>query len=246
MMSRGKVLRLRTISLLLAIGVLQACVSQFSGADGPELGNEKQLRILAIGTSLMRWNALSGNSIAQVILKNVNAPVVDRSQVGSGMLFRQNAGQGAAVSIPEQYISKDWDWTIITGGGNDLLLGCGCMACHDTINELVSENARSGKIPDFLRTIRDNGSKILYIGYLRSPGLLTPIEHCKNEGDLFEARLAKFADREENIYFASMQNIVPYGDASYFSLDRIHPSRKTSKIIGEFAADFIGKHDDRK
>ncbi|MGB1751872.1 MAG: SGNH/GDSL hydrolase family protein, partial [Paracoccaceae bacterium] len=132
------------------------------------------------------------------------------------------------------------------GGGNDLLLGCGCMACHDTINELVSENARSGKIPDFLRTIRDNGSKILYIGYLRSPGLLTPIEHCKNEGDLFEARLAKFADREENIYFASMQNIVPYGDASYFSLDRIHPSRKTSKMIGEFAADFIGKHDDRK
>ena len=186
MMSRGKVLRLRTISLLLAIGVLQACVSQFSGADGPELGNEKQLRILAIGDSLMRWNALSGNSIAQVISKNVNAPVVDRSQVGSGMLFRQNAGQGAAVSIPEQYISKDWDWTIITGGGNDLLLGCGCMACHDTINELVSENARSGKIPDFLRTIRDNGSKILYIGYLRSPGLLTPSEHCKNEGDLLK------------------------------------------------------------
>ena len=246
MMSRGKVMRLRTISLLLAIGVLQACVSQFSGASGPELGNEKQPRILAIGDSLMRWNALSGNSIAQVISKNLNEPVVDRSQVGSVMLFKQNAGQGAAVSIPEQYIAKDWDWTVMTGGGNDLLLGCGCMACDDTINEMVSENARDGKIPDFLKTIRDNGSKILYIGYLRSPGLLTPIEHCKNEGDLFEARLAKFADSEENIYFASMQNLVPRGDASYFSLDRIHPSRKTSKMIGEFAADFIGKHDDRK
>ena len=181
---------------------------------------------------LMRWNALSGNSIAQVISKNLNEPVIDRSHVGSVDAFQQNAGQGAAVSTPEQYISKDWDWTVMTGGGNDLLLVVG-VACHDTINEMVSENARDGKIPDFLKTVRDNGSKILYIGYLRSPGLLTPIGHCKNDGDLFEARLAKFADKEENIYFASMQNLVPRGDASYSSLDRIHPSRKTSKMIGE-------------
>ena len=89
MMSRGKVLRLRTISLLLAIGVLQACVSQFSGADGPELGNGKQPGIVAIGASLMQWNALSGNSTAQVISKNLNEPVVDRSQVGSAMLFNK-------------------------------------------------------------------------------------------------------------------------------------------------------------
>ena len=119
-------------------------------------------------------------------LKNLNEPVMDRSQVGSVMLFKQNAGQGAAQSIPEQYISKDWDWTVMTGGGNDLLFSCGCMACDDTSNEMVSESARDGKIPDFLRTICHNGSKILYMGYLLSHSLLTPIERCKNEGNLLK------------------------------------------------------------
>ena len=106
------------------------------------------------------------------------------------------------------------------------------MACHDTINELVSENARSGKIPDFLRTIRDNGSKILYIGYLRSPGLLTPIEHCKNEGDLFEARLAKFADREENILCIHAKYCSLRGRQLFFFGSHTSVPQDHSKIIG--------------
>jgi len=104
---------------------------------------------------------------------------------------------------------------------------------------MISADGQRGQIPDFLRQIRDRGTRVIYVGYFRSPNLITPIEHCKSEGDEFESRIAKLAKQDDGITFVSSQDIAHPGDASYFSFDLIHPSRKSSRIIGERVAEII-------
>lgn len=43
------------------------------------------------------------------------------------------------------------------------------------------------------------------MGYLRSAGIDTPIEHCKDEGDELEARIARLAARVEGVHYLSMR-----------------------------------------
>ncbi len=209
------------IFLLLALTATLGCQESIS--------KNPNARILTIGDSMLAWNSATGGSVSHAIERELSEPIVDRSIAGSWM----------QVSIPYQYVTKKWDWVIVNGGGNDLMFGCGCFQCAHTLDRLISNDGTSGLIPEFLKRIRDRGANVLYAGYLRSPKLITPIEGCKNEGDELEARIERFAFAEENIYFVSMQDVVPPGGITYFSPDLIHPSRKSSKLIGRRLAQFI-------
>lgn len=204
---------------------------------------DSQVRILAIGDSLMAWNSVFGSSIPQVIEKELKEPVIDRSVSGARILTRDFNPNKKGFAVPYQYEPGNWDWVVITGGGNDLLFGCGCGRCDKVLNQLISKDGMTGQIPDLFRRIRGDGARVLYSGYLRSPKLLTPIEHCKNDGDELEARIARLAGQEEGIVFASMAHIVPPGGLSYFAPDLIHPSRKSSRLIGERLARIIRDYD---
>ena len=138
-----------------------------------------------------------------------------------------------ANSIPQQYTDEAWDWVIVNGDGNDLLFGCACVLCEKVIEGLISKDARKGQIPELSRKIRNDRSKVLYFGYLRSSGLLTPIEHCKSVGGELETRIVKLAESDEGTTYASIQNIVTSGDSSSFGLYRIHPSHKSSRAIAQ-------------
>ncbi|WP_425044794.1 SGNH/GDSL hydrolase family protein [Primorskyibacter sp. S87] len=210
------------------------------------VSRNESARILAIGDSLMTWNSTLGKSVPHVIEKELKEPVVDRAVSGAWMTTRNNGGDGKGFSIPYQYVEGDWDWVVINGGGNDLLFGCGCGKCDGVIDEMISEDGTTGQIPEFLRRVRDDGARVLYFGYLRSPGLLTPIEHCKNDGNELETRLVRFATEEEGVIFATMADVVPKGGLSYFSPDLIHPSRKSSRKIGQRLAEIITFYDTRE
>jgi lysophospholipase L1-like esterase len=220
-----------SLALIGCLSVLASCQEVPSRNSGA--------RVLAVGDSLMAWNALSGNAIPDVVERSIHMPVVDRTVSASWMQTNFDS-KGAPVSgIQAQYVSGDWDWVIVNGGGNDLWLGCGCFSCDAVIDSMISEDGQRGQVPDFLRRIRDDGAQVIYVGYLRSPDLLTPIEHCKAEGDQFETRITRLAEQEDWMTFVSSKTVAQPGDASYFSFDRVHPSRKSSRIIGERVAEVI-------
>jgi hypothetical protein len=79
------------------------------------------------------------------------------------------------------------------------------------------------------------------VGYLRSPGAGSPIEHCRNDGDELERRIKAFTNRVDGIYHVSLRDLVPNGDRSFHGADMIHPSLKGSREIGKRIARIMVK-----
>jgi GDSL-like Lipase/Acylhydrolase family len=188
--------------------------------------------ILVIGDSLLAWNGGTKRAVSDVMEQELGVPVVDRSVSAARMIYHLPITGAAGLSIPKQVPRGDWDWVVVSGGGNDLWLGCGCGACTRKMNRLVSQDGRSGAIPDLVAKLRTSGSKVIYTGYLRSPGMGSPIEYCKDNGEELDRRAATMATQDEAVFFLSLANLVPHGDRSYHALDMIHPSVKGSAEIG--------------
>ncbi len=216
--------------LLLSLFFLTAC------GDSP-VGREA--RILAMGDSMMAWNSLGGQSIPDVVSDVLGEPVVDRSVSGARMIYRLPISGAAGLSIPKQYRAGNWDWVILNGGGNDLWLGCSCGQCDRKMDKLISEDAQTGVFPELVTRIRQDGARVILLGYLRTPGRSSPIENCRDEGDALDARLMRLAEGDTSVTFLPAADLVPYGDLSFHAVDRIHPSPKASRIIGGRVAEVI-------
>lgn len=196
-------------------------------------------RILAMGDSLLASHKISGRSITAAVEKRLGEPVVNRSVLAARLLYKLPISGSLGLSIPKQYRSGNWDWVILNGGGNDLWLGCGCILCKRKLNKLIATDGQSGRIPKLITKLRKTGAKVIYVGYLRSPGVGSPIDHCRNEGDELESRIEAYAQKDEGVYFLSLADLVPNGDRSYHGADMIHPSLKASKVIGGLVAEII-------
>jgi len=230
---------LRNNSLLLAMVAffLTNCTESVSRDGGS--------RILTMGDSLLAWHAVSGRSISNSVEDTLGEQVIDRSVIGARVLYALPISGSLGLKIAKQYAPGKWDWVILNGGGNDMWLGCGCIRCDRKINKLISEDGHEGGIPKLVANLRNTGARVVYVGYLRSPGVGSPIEYCKEEGDKLEGRIATMAAQDDGIYFLSLADLVPNGDRSYHSIDMIHPSVKASKVIGERVAEIIRSNDPR-
>ena len=202
---------------------------------------QQPVKILTVGDSLLAAHKVSKNAISNHVAKGTNAQITDRSVLGARMIYKLPITGSMGLSIPMQFRKGDWDWVIMNGGGNDLWLGCGCGSCDRKMNKLISANGKSGEIPKLAKTALKTGAKVIVVGYLRSPGMGSPIESCKDEGDELDRRVAKMAAMYKNIYFLSNADLVPHGDRSYFGLDMIHPSIKASRAIGERVSKIINR-----
>ncbi len=188
-------------------------------------------RILVMGDSLMAVNRTFGAAVADAIEDELDEPVTDRSVIGARVL--------GIIPISAQYTEGDWDWIVMNGNGNDILFGCGCRACDRKVTRLISEDGQSGAIPDMVRTLRETGARVIYTGYLRTPGVTGPIEDCAPIGDEMDQRLERMAEADDGVIFVSLADIVPFGDRSYHGLDLVHPSIKGSAAIGSRIAEVI-------
>ena len=195
----------------------------FAGADD---------RILLLGDSMMSTNRGSGQSVAAVIRSALGQGVTDRSVPGARYFYALPISGMAGFRLTEQYRKGNWNWVVLNGGGNDLLVGCGCSKCAKMLDRLVSKDGRNGVIPAFIAKIRKTGAKVLYVGYLRSPGVQSPIKACKPAGNELDRRLAKMAGTDGGVTFLPMSDLVPNGDTSFHHSDLIHPSAKGSRGIG--------------
>lgn len=189
-------------------------------------------RILLMGDSLMASNRGTGKAVADQIEAHLGEEVVDRSVAGARYFYTLPISGAAGMRLPAQYLSGNWEWVVMSGYGNDILFGCGCGKCDDEMNRLISADGSSGAIVDEVRFIRNSGARVVYTGYLRTPGFASPVERCGPIGTELDRRIALFAATDPGITFVSLADIVPSGDHSYHSADRIHPSPKGSAAIG--------------
>jgi len=197
----------------------------------------KDTRLLVMGDSLMTWNGLTGRSVGRFLRKEFGDV---RVAAVSGSMMRSVGDEDRR--IPAQFRDQSWDWVVANGGGNDLLFGCGCGECDDVLDELVSADGKTGIIPDLAREVTDTGAKLLWVGYLRSPGVDGVIENCRDEGDALEARIGKAASGIDGMHFLSNAELVPSGDRSFHDPLMFHPSAKGSTAIAMRAAEAIRKN----
>lgn len=220
------------------------CVFALSVTALQAAGPEQKPSILTIGDSLMAWHRIDDASIADSLAASLGEPVLNRAISGARIIHGLPLTGALGLRISSQFRDKEtYDWVIITGGGNDFLLGCGCARCERRMNRMITAEADKGDVVSLVTQIRKTGARVIYLGYLRSPEMESPIENCKDEGDAFEARLATLATQDTGVFFHSIAELVPAGDRSFHGIDMIHPSKKASQIIGQQLAELIRSAD---
>lgn len=192
-----------------------------------------------MGDSMMAFHSLSGQAVSNAVEHHIGEPVTDRSVSGARFIYNLPLSGAAGFNITKQYKSGPWDWVVLNGGGNDILFGCGCSICDRRIDRLISKKATFGVIPGLVADIRLTGAQVIFVGYLRTPGVTSPIEHCVDEGREMDQRLTLLAAQDEGVHFVSLQDLVPNGDRSFHAIDLIHPSAKGSNAIGARIAAII-------
>ena len=179
---------LRPFIALLSLFLLLGCGETVTASS-------KDARILLMGDSMMAANRTSGRAVANAIEARLGEEVIDRSVVASRYFYYLPISGAAGLRLPAQFKAGNWDWVVINGGGNDLLFGCGCGMCNGMVDRLVNKDGTAGAIPELMSRIRQSGAKVVYAGYLRNPGLYTPVRACRPYGDELDRRLARMAAR---------------------------------------------------
>lgn len=200
-----------------------------------------QSRVLVIGDSLLAANRSVGGAVAQVLASKYGATVRDLSTPGAGHLFDLPILAEAGLRISAQVREGPWDTVVMSGGGNDLLFGCGCNDCRNVMDRLITSDGRGGAIPTLVAKLRAGGARVIYVGYLRTPGLTSPVEACGPLGDEMDHRLMHMAERDRGVSFVPLSDLVTReGDRSYHAIDLVHPSVKGSEAIADRVADRMG------
>ena len=229
MIWRTTLLTLMTLTLALTVAL-----SHPARAEGP--------RILVMGDSLMAMNRLLGGSVAQALGDTLGVPVQDQSVPGARHFFGVPLLNAAGLKISAQLTGGPWDYVVLNGYGNDLMFGCGCGLCTRMMNRLISPDGTAGAIPDLVTKLRATGARVIYTGYLRTPGVMSPVESCGPLGDEMDHRLTLMADRDPGISFVLLSDLVTQdGDRSYHGIDMVHPSVKGSRAIAARIAARITK-----
>ncbi|MEL6549592.1 MAG: SGNH/GDSL hydrolase family protein [Pseudomonadota bacterium] len=190
----------------------------WAGSAAAETGPRIQL----LGDSMMATHVLTGRAVPNWVERRLGEDVDNNALTGAMMR-----------GISRQYEPGSHDWVVLNGGGNDLWLGCGCDGCGERMARVITPEGDAGILPELVARIRDDGARVLYVGYLRSPGFGSPIEHCRDEGDEMERRVELMVRGMDGVWLLSNRTLVPSGDRSFHAFDRIHPSVKGSRAIAE-------------
>ena len=207
---------------------------------GEQVPSDRSARILLLGDSMFASNKAVSGSVGDAIEAALGLDVVDRSVLGARYFYALPISGSIGLKLTAQYRPGPWDVIVLNGGGNDLLLGCGCGKCDDILDRLISSDGRRGAIPAYVAELRKSGAQVVYAGYMRNPGTTTPIKACGPAGNELDRRLAELDRLDAGMSFLPMSDLVPHGSLLYHQIDRIHPSRTGSREIGLRIARKIG------
>lgn len=217
----------------LAAAVLLAGCAGFEEMAAEQLSAKPDARILAIGDSVIWWNAESGASIPDVTALELRTPVVNLAVPGARISHPDPVAAEEGLDIRAQYRDRGWDWVIVEGGANDLGDEGGVRGCATVLNELVSADGTRGEIPALVRRVRGDGAKVIVMGYYQLPTFGEPDGFCGDSLGELSARIAKIAAGDTGVLFVGMADVVDSTDRGAFDPDAVHPSVRTSRVIGQ-------------
>ena len=205
------------------------CLGFWVGCEGPTQSNAT---ILALGDSIMAWNAEDGMSIP------------DYTGQQLGLEVQNNAISGAYIStdegdvIADQYEEGDWSWVMLDGGGNDVNDECECGSCLNNIETMISEDATAGVWVEFVEGILDSGAQVALMSYYGMPDDAEfGFHRCNEEVEILRQRYQSFADRHEGMILVDAALVVsPDTTPQAYDDDRVHPSPEGSRLVGEYFA----------
>ena len=240
-MNEGKVVGLKALRALgaLVVIIVIAIPTYLFLFSGPDYCGEieemktdpiKEFSVQIVGDSVFNADADGCASVAGFMSLRLWLPVEDNSVPGATITGNEG--------IPEQYISGDWNWTIIDGGGNDIMPYCTEEDCDEILDEMMSDSG-NGLIPDLVEEAKNDGSNVILIGYYSVPRG-SEFEPVVLEIEILNDRYSEFAKANENVYFISLKDVMePESTPEYYSDDLVHPSLEGSEAIGEHIANFI-------
>ncbi|MFK7892305.1 MAG: SGNH/GDSL hydrolase family protein [Granulosicoccus sp.] len=220
------------IQLTIVITLLAACGGSQDTEPRP-LNTEAE--ILSIGDSFFEWHAESKQSIPDEIGKLLNKSVSNQAMIGALI-----TGGDGGIDIEDQYVEGGWEWVVMAGGGNDLNDKCSCNACEGVLDQLISQDATSGAIPELVTTMLNNGHNVVYMSYPVLPiGAQFGFNQCSDDFIELEFRVDQLALNTQNMWLVRASDVVPEDDNAYFEGDLVHPSVKGTAVIGEYIAQTI-------
>ena len=189
-----------------------------------------EFNVQVVGDSLFGADADGCASVSTFMSLRLWLEVEDNSVPGATVAGDEN--------IPEQYVSGDWNWTVIDGGGNDIMPYCTENDCDEVLDEIITDSGE-GLIPDLVEKAQNDGSNVILIGYYSVPKG-SEYEPVILEVEIINDRYNEFAEANEGVYFISLKDVMtPEETPELYSEDLVHPSEDGHYVIGEYIADFI-------
>ncbi|MEO0948731.1 MAG: SGNH/GDSL hydrolase family protein [Cyanobacteria bacterium J06641_5] len=198
--------------------------------------------ILVLGDSVMEWNVDEDAAIADFIASELDRTVVNAGVAGAWLSIPDKVAELGPLGydIRAQYRPRSWGWVVMDGGANDLGEECGCGLCQATLDELVSTDGLRGQYPDFVRSVVEDNSRVLVMGYYMPPvGAETEFTDCTNDFVELNERLAWMAASIDGVYFAAAADAIDPTDRTSYDPDLVHPSPQGARSIGKLLAQTI-------
>jgi len=189
-----------------------------------------EFSVQVVGDSLFGADADGCASVSTFMSLRLWLEVEDNSVPGATVIGDE--------SISEQYVSGSWNWTVIDGGGNDIMPYCTENDCDEVLDEIITDSGE-GLIPDLVETVQNDGSKVILIGYYSVPKG-SEYEPVILEVEILNDRYNEFAEANEGVYFISLKDVMsPEETPELYSDDLVHPSDDGHFAIGEYIGNFI-------
>ena len=190
-----------------------------------------EFSVQVVGDSLFGADADGCASVSTFMSLRLWLEVEDNSIPGA-MVSDGNEG------IPQQYVSSDWNWTVINGGANDIMPYCTENDCDEVLDEIITDSGE-GQIPDLVEKAQNDGSNVILLGYYSVPKG-SEYEPVILEVEIVNDRYNEFAKANEGVYFISLKDVMsPEETPELYSDDLVHPSIDGHSAIGRHIAEFI-------
>ena len=201
----------------------------------------EDIRILAIGDSIFD-SVPGGQDIPEVLGRELNINVLNNAHGGAQLVLEQDEQNewGAMMDIRNQYITGDWDWIVMDGGGNDLNDDCSCGECDAVLNEIITADGQSGALPEAVQQMATGDTKIMFMMYYNLPeGAEFGFNRCEEWHQTYEDRLRRMGEGNQSVFIVDASDVVKATDLQYFQEDLVHPSQEGAEVLGAYLAEKI-------
>jgi hypothetical protein len=193
----------------------------------------------AIGDSVVWWHAEQGASIPEAMAADLGEPVVDLAVPGAAISHTDADMAAEGLDVRAQYRDRAWDWVVVEGGANDLGDEGGARGCATVLDQLVSADGRRGAIPELVGRIRSDGARVVALGYDALPAGSEQDGSCGDSLSALSERIDTMAALDPDVVFFAMADVVSPTDPVAYDRHLVHPSVRSSQMIGRRIADAI-------